>query len=157
MTRYLQYMFVNETFGRRLSRFKIGANGKLRDRATVAEFEAGDFPDGMALDEEGGVWVVCVGSNRLYRVTADGKRHTVIDDADPACIELLETAFISRKLTRPMLSSATGLRLKNITSIAFGGLDRRTAYLGCLAGDALATFHSPVSGLAPSHWNWDRI
>ena len=152
-----QYMFVNETFGRRLSGFKIGANGNLQDRATVAEFEAGDFPDGMALDEEGGVWVVCVGSNRLYRVTADGKRHTVIDDADPACIELLESAFISRKLTRPMLSSATGRRLKNITSIAFGGLDRRTAYLGCLAGDALATFRSPVSGLAPSHWNWDRI
>ena len=121
MTRYLQYMFVNETFGRRLSRFKIGANGKLQDRATVAEFEAGDFPDGMALDEEGGVWVVCVGSNRLYRVTADGKRHTVIDDADPACIELLETAFISRKLTRPILSSATGLipiRIKNDNCVA---------------------------------------
>jgi hypothetical protein len=44
--------------------------------------------------------------------------------------------------------------LKNISSIAFGGPDLRTAYLGCLLGDALATFRSPVAGAPPAHWNY---
>lgn len=149
-----RFVFVNETFGRRLSRFDIGAQGRLLNRATIAEFDAGDFPDGMALDAEGGVWVVCVGSNRVYRVTADGQRQTIIDDAEPACVARLEAALVARELTRPMLSEASGRRLKNITSIVFGGPDLRTAYMGSLAGDALATFNSPVAGLAPAHWHW---
>ncbi|GAC1604401.1 MAG: hypothetical protein NVS3B2_09900 [Ramlibacter sp.] len=147
-------MYVNETFGRRLSRFRIGEGGALLERATVAEFEAGDFPDGMALDVEGGVWVVCVGSNRVYRVTQDGQRHTVIDDSRPEDIERLEQALVARALTRPMLSAATGKRLRNITSLAFGGPDLRTAYMGSLAGDALATFRSPVAGMPLAHWDW---
>ena len=39
-----------------------------------------------------------------------------------------------------MLSAASGKRLKNVTSPAFGGPDLRTAYMGSLAGDALAAF-----------------
>ena len=126
----------------------------LTERATIAEFDAGDFPDGMALDAEGGVWVVCVGSNRVYRVTADGKRHTMIDDARPEDVERLEHALLARELTRPMLSAASGRRLRNATSLAFGGPDLRTAYMGSLAGDTLATFRSPVAGLQMAHWHW---
>lgn len=148
-------MYVNETFGRRLSRFRIGPAGALLERETVAEFDAGDFPDGMALDAEGGVWVVCVGSNRVYRVTADGRRHTMIDDSRPEVVEQLEQALVTKQLTRPMLSAASGKRLKNITSLAFGGPDLRTAYMGSLAGDKLATFRSPVAGLPLAHWNWN--
>ncbi len=147
-------MYVNETFGRRLSRFKLAQDGVLQDRATVAEFEAGDFPDGLTLDAEGGAWVICVGSNRVYRVSADGDRQLVIDDADPECVERLERALIARELTRPLLSAASGRQLKNITSLAFGGPDLRTAYMGSLAGNALATFRSPVAGLPPAHWRW---
>jgi hypothetical protein len=44
--------------------------------------------------------------------------------------------------------------LRNISSIAFGGIDRRTAYLGCLLDDAIYAFRAPVAGLAPAHWNW---
>lgn len=149
-----RFMYVNETFGRRLSRFRIQADGQLKDRETVAEFGEGDFPDGLALDVEGGVWVVCVGSNRLYRVAPDGRRHTVIDDADPDCASQLEAAFAAGTLDRPQLSGARGRRLSNVTSIAFGGSDRRTAYLGCLAGDSLASFRSPVAGVMPVHWDW---
>ena len=147
-------LYVNETFGRRLSRFRLLPGGVLRARETVAEFGTGDFPDGLTLDAEGGAWVVCVGSNRIHRVSRDGAVETIIDDADPACVARLEAAFQTRTLTRPMLSAATGRTLKNITSLAFGGPGLRTAYLGCLAGDALATFRSPVPGFAPVHWNW---
>lgn len=149
-----QSMYVNETFGRCLSRLRIGPGGVLTQRETVAEFEAGDFPDGMALDVQGGVWVVCVGSNRVYRVTEDGKRHTMIDDSRPQDVERLEQALVAKQLTRPLLSGASGKQLKNITSLAFGGPDLRTAYMGSLAGDSLAVFRSPVAGLPLAHWNF---
>ena len=149
-----QFMYVNETFGRRLSRFRIGENGALKDKQILARFSGGDFPDGMALDAEGGVWVVCVGSNRVYRITPEGEKQTIIDDAVPDTAAQLESAFADGTLDRPQLSSARGHRLSNVTSLAFGGPDLRTAYMGCLAGDCLATFRSPVAGLPPVHWNW---
>lgn len=149
-----KFMYVNETFGRRLSRFRIDPTGELKDRETLARFGDGDFPDGLALDSEGGAWVVCVGSNRVYRLAPDGQRQTVLDDADPATAAQLEAAFRAGTLDRPQLSSARGRRLANVTSLAFGGPDLRTVYMGCLAGDSLATFRSPVAGMAPAHWNW---
>lgn len=149
-----QFMYVNETFGRRLSRFRIGVTGELTAKETVATFGKGDFPDGLALDAEGGAWVVCVGSNRVYRIAPDGRRQTIIDDADPVTAQQLEAAFVAGTLNRPQLSAARGQRLQNVTSLAFGGPDLRTAYMGCLAGDSLATFRSPVAGLQPAHWNW---
>ena len=149
-----QFMYVNETFGRRLSRFRIGHQGELTGKETVATFGEGDFPDGLALDAEGGAWVVCVGSNRVYRIAPDGKKLTVIDDAEPATAKQLEAAFVAGTLNRPQLSAARGQRLRNVTSLAFGGADLRTVYMGCLAGDSLATFRSPVAGVQPVHWNW---
>ena len=149
-----RFMFVNETFGRRLSRFQISANGELTGKETIATFGDGDFPDGLALDAEDGAWVVCVGSNRVYRIASDGKKLTVIDDAEPAIAKQLEAAFAAGTLNRPQLSAARGRRLCNVTSLAFGGADLRTVYMGCLAGDSLATFRSPVAGVQPVHWNW---
>jgi len=147
-------VYVNETFGRRLSRLRVAADGRLTQRATVAEFGPGDFPDGLALDAEGGVWVVCVGSNRVYRVLPDGRKQLLVDDADPQCVERLEQAFSTGALTRPMLGGARGRALHNITSLAFAGPDLRSAHLGSLSGDSLVTFHSPVAGLRPAHWHW---
>jgi len=149
-----QYMYVNETFGRRVSRMKIEKNGDLTHRETIATFADGDFPDGLTLDSEGGVWVVCVGSNRVYRIAPDGECQTIIDDASGDTAQRLEAAFQNGTLDRPLLSAARGRRLSNITCLAFGGPDLRTAYMGCLAGDSLATFRSPVAGLPPVHWNW---
>jgi sugar lactone lactonase YvrE len=148
------FMYVNETFGRRLSRFRIAANGELTGRETIATFSDGDFPDGLTLDAEGGAWVVCVGSNRLCRVAPDGEKQTIIDDAVSKVAAELEAAFEAGTLDRPQLSAARGHRLSNVTSLAFGGPDLRTAYMGCLAGDTLMSFRSPVAGFAPVHWNW---
>ncbi len=114
-------MYVNETFGRRLSRFKLAQDGVLQDRATVAEFEAGDFPDGLTLDAEGGAWVICVGSNRVYRVSADGDRQLVIDDADPECVAAGLTARYGARL-RMRGAARTGLdRARTDKAVALGG------------------------------------
>src|SRR3546814_20422939 len=134
-----------------MSRVRRGPQGRRGGRGGGGGFEAGDFPDGLTLDAGGGAWVVCVGSNRLYRVGADGTRRMVIDDADDATVQRLEAAFIARTLDRPTLSSARGRRLKNTTSPAFGGPNPRTAHMGHLARDPLATpEHTHVGQAAAS-------
>ncbi|MEM7588510.1 MAG: hypothetical protein AAF560_34295, partial [Acidobacteriota bacterium] len=63
-------------------------------------------------------------------------------------------AFEAGAMGRQHLDRAAGSRLRNVTSLAFGGPDLRTGYLGCLQGDRLMTFRSPVAGVAPVHWRW---
>ena len=65
------------------------------------------------------------------------------------------TASSWRELTRPHLDRIGSRRLKNISSLAFGGPDLRTVYLGCLLGEAVALFRSPVPGRPPVHWEYD--
>jgi len=43
-------------------------------------------------------------------------------------------------------------QLQNISSLAFGGEDRRTLYLGCLLGEQIAVLPSPLTGAEPVHW-----
>jgi sugar lactone lactonase YvrE len=148
------HLYVNETFGRRLSRFRIGANGDLRLRETVCEFGHGTYPDGLAFDAAGGVWVVSIISNRVIRVAPDGSQELMLEDADAKHVEWCEQAFLAGQLGREHLDRAAGRRLKNISSLAFGGPDLHTAYLGCLLGDRLACFRAPVAGHPPAHWRW---
>jgi hypothetical protein len=49
----------------------------------------------------------------------------------------------------------TGTVLEGLSSLAFGGPDLRTAYLGCLQGDHIHRFAAPVAGVPPSHWRHD--
>jgi len=149
-----QTLYVIETFGRRLLTYHVGKNGDLSNKKTLVEFEDGDFPDGLTFDTEGAVWVTSVFSNRLIRLTPDLQRQLLIEDADESLAEF-ETAFQDNVLDRSILhKSKGGNRLWNISSVAFGGPDLRTVYLGCLGGKTIQTFQSPVSGVAPSHWNW---
>jgi len=145
---------VVETFARRLLRFDIGADGSLSGRRVIAEFGAGTFPDGIALDQEGAVWVTSVVSNRVLRVTRDGKIQQLLEDADPDHVAWVEAAYRAGTMGRPHLDKITSRVLKSIASIAFGGADLRTAYLGNLLGDRLPCFKSPVPGLPMAHWEW---
>ena len=45
-------------------------------------------------------------------------------------------AYAAGELTRPHLDRIESQRLKNISSLAFGGPDLKTVYLGCLLGAA---------------------
>jgi sugar lactone lactonase YvrE len=150
-----QWLYVNETFGRRLTRFPISENGNLGARETVAEFDAGIFPDGLAFDENGGIWIVSIVSNSILRIDPDGSSTTILTDHDPSFLAEAERAFQAGEMGRPHLDNISSARLKNISSIAFAGPDRRTAILGCLLGDRLATFRSPFTGVEPVHWGWN--
>ena len=148
------WLYVNETFARRLSRFRVAADGALWGRETVTTFGHGTYPDGLAFDAEGHVWITSIISNRVLRVGPDGAAQVVLEDADPAHVQWCEDAYLAGTLGRPHLDRAAGRVLKNISSLAFGGPDLRTAYLGCLLGDAIAYFRTPVAGSAPFHWTY---
>ncbi|MBL6958431.1 MAG: SMP-30/gluconolactonase/LRE family protein [Rhodospirillales bacterium] len=144
-----------ETFARRLSQFTIEMDGSLSDKKTIAEFGGGTFPDGVIQDREGGIWVTGILSNRVIHIDTDGQQTIILEDYDPAELAIREQAFQDANLGRSHLDTLPGARLRNITSLAFGGPDLKTAYLGCLLGDSIASFPSPVAGNPPVHWELD--
>lgn len=148
------YLYVNETFARRLTRFRLGKEGSLGGREIITTFGKGTFPDGLSFDVEGGVWITSIVSNRVIRVSPEGSQQMIVEDADEAHIDWVEKEFQTGTMGRPHLDRCAGKVLKNISSLAFGGEDRRTAYLGCLQGDSLACFSSPVAGHPPLHWDY---
>ena len=147
-------LFLNETFARRLTRFDVGFGGALSNRATIAEFGAGTFPDGLSFDAEDGIWVTSIISNRVIRVGSDGHQEVWLEDANAADLNCVERAYLAGEMGRPHLDRSFGTRLQNISSAAFGGPDMKTVYLGCLLGDELVSFRAPVAGLKPFHWEW---
>jgi sugar lactone lactonase YvrE len=149
-----RYLYVNETFARRLSRFPIAADGSLGAKEVVTTFGAGTFPDGLTFDVEGGAWITSIVSNRVIRVDRDGRQVLMLEDSDPEHLARCEAAYLGGTMDRPHLDQVASRRLRSISSLAFGGADLRTAYLGCLLGDAIATFGSPIPGHPPAHWTW---
>jgi len=149
-----RWLYVNETFGRRLSRFPLHPDGTLGAKQVVTTFGAGTFPDGLAFDAEGGIWITSIVSNRVIRVDADGAQALILEDCDPDHLAACEAAFVAGTMGRSELDAGGGKVLRNVSSLAFGGPDRRTAYLGCLLGDSIASFRAPVAGHPPVHWEW---
>lgn len=148
-----RWLYVNETFGRRLTRFKVDAAGSLGARETVATFGHGTYPDGLAFDDQGGIWITSIVSNRVVRVAPDGEQTLVLEDAVSDHVQWCEDAYLGGGLGREHLDLTAGKVLRNISSLAFGGPDLRTAYLGCLQGSAIASFRAPVAGQRPFHWD----
>jgi len=149
------HLYVSETFGRRIRRFAVRPDS-LGAGEVFTQLGDGDFPDGCEFDEEGGLWVTSIASNRLYRMDRDGKPSLIIEDSNPAFVAEVEAAVRERRMERDHFYTARGKRLRNIASIAFGGPDRRTAYMGSLLGEVLYSFRSPVPGREPMHWNYAR-
>lgn len=147
-------LFVNETFGRRLVSFDIADNGDLSNKTIIAEFSLGTYPDGMTFDTEGGIWITSIVSNRVIRIAPDGKQEVMVEDCNQQHLEWVEEAFVKGEMGRPHLDNAQSKKLKNISSLAFGGKDLRTCYLGCLLDDCVYTFSSSHTGHAPAHWNF---
>jgi sugar lactone lactonase YvrE len=145
-------LYVAETFGRRITRFDVAADGALSNRQTFAPFGHGTFADGIAFDAEGCLWVTSIITNRLIRIAPDGAQTVVLEDSNPDFTDRFEAALAAGTITREMSYQPQGKVLKNIASIAFGGPDLKTVYLGSLAGETLNVFRSPVAGLPLPHW-----
>jgi len=146
------WIYVNETFGRRTSRLPIAADGAVGPAEVFAEYGAGIFPDGMAFDSEGALWITSVMSNSLIRITPDGEQQTVLSDPDPK-IEQIEGDYLAGRFgDTAHMGESRGRYLANLSSLAFGGPDLKTVYLGNLNDSRIASFRSPVAGHPPAHW-----
>ena len=148
-----RWLYVNETVAKRISRFPVEGT-KLGSKEVVHDFGDGEFPDGFAFDAEGGVWVACVCANRIIRIETNGRRTLILDDSDAADVARAEAYFQTNVNGREHIEIGARRSLKNIASVAFGGPDLKTVYLGNLAGSAIPTFRSPIAGAKPVQWQF---
>ena len=76
------------------------ASGAFTDRRTFTEISGGGHPDGMAIDEEDGIWVALWGGSAVQRYDRGGRLDLVVD-----------------------------LPVSNVTACAFGGPELRTLFI----------------------------
>jgi sugar lactone lactonase YvrE len=145
-----EYLFVNETFACRTTRYDIALDGTLSSPVQLS-FPQDIYPDGMAFDSEGGLWITCVISNRLIRVARDLTWTILLEDPDPALADIA-SSYAKGKLTWDQISRSRGSQLANLSSIAFGGPDLKSVYLGGLGHDSVRVLRSPVPGVPMCHW-----
>ena len=119
------FVYVAESTRYRVTRFPIRPDGSLGPREQYGD-DLPTVPDGIAFDEAGNLWVTCPAINAIGYLTPDRAWVTYVEDPD-------------------------GTALKLPTNVAFGGPDRRTAYVGNLAGPSLPTFPVPWPGMALVH------
>ncbi|WP_374634617.1 SMP-30/gluconolactonase/LRE family protein [Ferrovibrio sp.] len=156
-----EYLYAVETCGRRISRFKFsdGADGpKLGPRETygpedfgAAGFPAG-FPDGLAFDAYGNLWVTLVMAEKLIAITPEREVLTLFDDGNPEAIAALEAAYQAGKPAPEHMIATKSAVTPWMASITFGGADLRDAHIGTLFGTNIPWFRSPVAGLPMVHW-----
>lgn len=127
-------LYHTDTLARRIFAFDLAADGSLAGKRLFAELADGGYPDGMAVDAEGHLWVATFGGWRIDRFDPQGRK---VGEVRFPCA--------------------------NITKLAFGGDDLRTVYVTTarkglsaaqleaqpLAG-GLFTFRADVAGL-PQH------
>ena len=147
------FLYVNETFASRTARFNLDGSGNLSNKHEIA-MPPGTFPDGMALDEEGGIWTICVVSGRLIRIDPSGRYEVVMEDFIPAHLNAILAAYGPEQVTRELIVGSKGRHFDNPTSIAFGGSDQKTLYFGSISATHLVAIDAPVAGAKPAHWNW---
>lgn len=71
-------LIVGESFAGQLTAFDIADDGRLSNRREWAQLE-GAVPDGICLDEAGGIWVASPSSNEALRVLEGGEVTDRID------------------------------------------------------------------------------
>jgi sugar lactone lactonase YvrE len=147
------WLYIVETFGRRVIRCRIGPRGALGTAETVFSMGRGFFPDGFAFDEDGGIWVTSLVSNRLVRFHGE-EIEIVLEDVNAGFVEGVEQAFASRTMAAEHLGRIPDTVIQQLTSVAFGGPDLRTVYLGSLHASCLYRFRSDAAGAVPPHWEF---
>jgi gluconolactonase len=79
------------------------------------------IPDGIAFDEQGGLWIGCWQPNRVYRLDPDGTLETIVDDW-------------------------TGVFAPTPTNVAFAGAELDVLALASLGTQAVAAIDTDVRG-----------
>jgi sugar lactone lactonase YvrE len=146
-----RWLYVAETFGRRIRRFPIGSRGAVGAPETVLSIDTGFFPDGLALDEAGGLWVTSLVTNRLLRLH-DDRVQTVLEDVNHEFVRRVDQAFAGGSMAAEHLGRIPGTVLQQLTSVGFGGRDGKSVYLGTLHGSSVYCFQTTVAGADVAYW-----
>jgi len=125
-------LYHTDTLEKQIFAFNVQADGSLANKRPFITIQGSGYPDGMAVDAAGYIWVGLFGGGRIERYTSDGE-----------------------------LAGSVKFPCSNVTKLAFGGEDLRTVYattawkglspeqraLEPLAG-GLFTFRTDTPGLA---------
>lgn len=149
-----EHLYVVETTGGRILRFRVDAAGDLHDREIYGPTHMGQgaYPDGIAFDSYGNLWGTCVYSDKLWVITPDGEFKVLIDEGDHDLVQALDDAFYAKCVTNEILFKTGRGIAPWMASITFGGPDLKTAYIGSLRATNIPYFTSPVAGLPMVHW-----
>jgi D-xylonolactonase len=93
-------LYHTDTLDKRIYAFDLSPDGVLSNKRTFVEITDGGYPDGMAVDAAGNLWVCTFGGWRIDRFDATGAK---VGEVRFPC--------------------------SNITKLAFGGPDLRTVYV----------------------------
>jgi gluconolactonase len=123
-----RYLYVAESTKKDILRFKIGNDGFLSDREVYGPSDLGPlgYPDGIAFDEAGNLWVTFPAWNAVGYISTEGNLVMVLEDPD------------IKVLKRP-------------ANICFGWEERKTAFIGSLDGNTIPYFQIPYPGMRLVH------
>jgi gluconolactonase len=146
-----RYLYAAETLGRRIVRFPIMAKNRLGPKEFFGpeDLGPGANPDGLTIDAEGNVWITLIVKNGIGVITSKGDYLELFTDVNSEGLKKWLTASEHLTATAYDLVDCAGEMLKLPTSIAFGGEDMKTAYIGSLMLPHLCCFRSPVAGVQP--------
>jgi len=152
-----EYLYAVETVGvngGRIIRFKVDKNGNLHEKEVYGPdgLGKGAYPDGIAFDSYGNLWGTCVYSDKIFAITPEEEFKILLDEGDPQKIARLDQAFYKSCVTNEILFDTGRGIAPWMASLAFGGSDLKTVYIGCLRGTTIPYFTAPVSGLPMIHW-----
>jgi len=142
-----RYLYAAETFGCRIARFPIRADGSLGAKEIFgpSSLGRGAFPDGITFDAAGNLWITTICQNGLIVLDPKGNLHVVFSDPVDAAVDAIARGVEERNGALEQLGACASpdgpLRLP--TSIAFGARDGRTAFVGNLLSPHLPTFRLP--------------
>lgn len=151
-----EWLYVVETTGRKITRFRVAGDGSLSERQTFGPEDHGAFIDGIAFDAHGNLWGTHVMSDRIFAITPEGDLRIILDDDNPQASRRLLDAFDRGGATPELMLAAGGTIAPWFASVTFGGPDLKTVYIGSLRGTTIPFFRSPVAGLPMVHWNDPR-
>lgn len=149
-----EYLYVVQTCGRNVVRFRIGADGGLSGREVFGPHDHGRFIDGIAFDSYGNLWGTYIMNDGIFAISPEGECKLIFDDSTPEELRKIDGAFqTGRPLGMDLLLECGGTVAPWCASVTFGGADLKTVYVGSLRGTTIPYFSAPVAGLPMVHWD----
>jgi len=148
-----EYIYVVQTCGRNVLRFRIEEDGSLADREIYGPVDHGRFIDGIAFDAFGNLWGTYIFTDGIFAITPEGEVRIIFEDSTPEEVGRFDHRFREGTVDMDLLLSMGGGVATWCASVTFGGPDLRTVYIGSLRQTRIPYFESPVAGLPLVHWS----